>query len=74
LVETVQSRTNISSNEAKGPWEFFKVEVRGIDGRSQFASINNPATVPQKGEHIILPVFVGKNRDLREARKLGVPF
>jgi hypothetical protein len=74
LVGTVRSRTKLFGTGAKGAWEFFKVEVRGIDGRIQYPTVNDPTTVPEKGQPIILPVFVGQNGNLREARKLGVPF
>jgi hypothetical protein len=74
LVGTVLSRHKMSGNGPRGPWEFFKVKVRGIDGRTQVAVINDPATVPEKGAAIILPVFVGQNGNLREARNLGEPF
>jgi hypothetical protein len=52
----------------------FKVEVRGIEGRCLYATVNDSATVPEKGKPIVLPVYVDQNGNLREARNLGEPF
>ena len=74
LVGTVQSRTKLAGTSSRGSWEMYRVEVRGIEGRCMYAGANDPATVPQKGKSIILPVYVGQNGNVREARNLGEPF
>jgi hypothetical protein len=64
----------MSGNSPRRPWEFFKVDVRGKDGVHETTVVNDPTTVPEKGQPIILPVFVGQNGNLRDARNLGDPF
>ena len=74
LVGTVQTRTKVAGTNARGSWEMFKVEVRGIEGRCLYATANDPARVPEKGQPIILPVYVGQKGSLHEARNLGEAF
>ena len=71
LVGTVLNRNRLTGKSSKGDWEMFRVEVRGIDGRSQVAVVNEPAAIPPKGEFVCLPVFVGQNGGLREARQMA---
>lgn len=71
LIGTVQSRQKLRGKSAKGDWEMYRVEVRGQEGRVTNAVINDPAGVPPAGEFICLPVFVGNNGMLREARQLN---
>src|SRR5438105_2790824 len=71
MVGTVQSRTKLTGTNPKtGAWEIYRVEVRGIDGRTGMATVSDPAGIPAVGEHVVLPVFVGSNGYLREAKQL----
>ncbi len=74
LVGTVQNRMRFSRKSDRGPWEMFKVEVRGCDGRCVTAIVNEPKKIPEKGEFLVLPVFVGNNGQLREAKNLAQGF
>ena len=49
----------------------FTVEIRGCDGQIISVTINDPANVPAIKEFIAIPVFVGTNGYLREARSLS---
>ncbi len=49
----------------------FRVEVRGEDGRMGQTIVNDPASIPAIGEFLCVPVFVGNNCMLREAKSLN---
>jgi hypothetical protein len=54
-----------------------KAEVQGVDGRVLAAVITDPATLPEAGEAgsmIVLPVIVGNNGHLRQAKDNAVEF
>lgn len=74
LVGTVQDRRRIKGTGAKGPWEMLRVEIRGKTGRIQSVIVNGEDSVPAVGGHCIVPVFIGANGGLREARNLGEEF
>ena len=71
LAGTVQSRQKLRGQGQKGEWELFKIEVRGQEGRVISTVVNDPAGIPPIGEFITLPVFVGSNGYLREAKQLN---
>jgi len=71
LCGTVQGRQRLKGRSAKGDWEMFRVEVRGCDGRTANCVVNDPSGIPPVGEFIVLPVFVGNNGMLREAKDLN---
>ncbi|MGH6796466.1 MAG: hypothetical protein ACREDH_15015, partial [Methylocella sp.] len=74
LIGTVQDRRRLRGNGAKGPWEMLRVEIRGKDGRTQSCVVNGEDSIPAVGSVCVLPVFVGSNGGLREARNLGEKF
>jgi hypothetical protein len=71
LCGTVQARQKLRGRSQRGDWELFKVEVRGSDGRVASAVVNDPGAVPPIGEFIAMPVFVGNNGMLREAKDMN---
>src|SRR5262249_14734858 len=71
LVGTVLARQKLSGTSAKGNWEIFRVDVRGYDGRVAQTMVNDPAGVPPVGEFVVMPVMVGSNGYLREAKQLN---
>jgi len=74
LVGTVTDRRKIKGTGAKGPWEMLRVDVRGVDGRVVGCVVNSVATAPALGAVCAIPVFVGTNGTLREARAQGEAF
>lgn len=74
LIGIVQDRRRMRGIGAKGPWEMLRVEIRGKDGRIQSCVVNGEDSIPAIGEFCVIPVFVGSNGGLREARNLGEKF
>lgn len=74
LVGTVVDRRKIKGMNAKGAWELLRIDVRGVDGRVLQCLVNNEATAPALGVVVAMPVFVGANGGLREARPQGEAF
>jgi hypothetical protein len=68
----VQSRLKNSGTTDGKEWTFYRVEVRGRDGKIVTVTIGDPATVPAIGNFILLPVYLDRNGYLREAPVLGV--
>src|SRR5262249_54559967 len=68
---TDHDRQNYSGKGATGDWTIHRVELSGSEGRTVSVVVNDPSLVPAKGEVFVLPVYVGKNGDIREARSLA---
>ena len=71
---TILSRTRKSGKNERGDWTIFVVEVRGSEGRTVTVLVNDPDSIPPKGDFAIIPCFLSKNGDLRECRKFGEEF
>jgi hypothetical protein len=69
-VGNVVTRQILRGKSQTGDWELYRVEVRGYDGRTVDTVVNDPAGVPPIGEFVVVPVFVGSNGRLREAKQL----
>ena len=77
LVGLLKRRLKLTGRSHRGSWEMLKAEVQGVDGRVLAAVITDPATLPEAGEAgsmIVLPVIVGNNGHLRQAKDNAVEF
>jgi hypothetical protein len=57
-----------------GDWTIFLVEVRGCEGRCVTVLVNDPETVPAKGEKVKILIWVTKTGDLRQAKNVFESF
>ena len=74
LVGLLKRRLKLTGRSHRGSWEMLKAEVQGVDGRVLAAVITDPATLPEAGSMIVLPVIVGNNGHLRQAKDNAVEF
>ncbi len=70
----ILSRTVMKGKNERGEWTMHRVEVRGLEGRVTTIIINDPGTIPARGDFAIIPCFLGRNGDLRECKKFGEEF
>ena len=64
----ILSRTKQSGKNERGEWTMHRVEVRGAEGRVVTVIVNDPASIPPRGDFAVIPGSMPRLRRNVDAR------